>query len=187
MSGARRLPRDFYAQPCLTVARALIGKHLCHRIGRKILSGRIVETEAYIGEEDRASHARFGRTKRASIMFGPPGHAYVFLIYGMYECFNVVTEPDGQPAAVLVRAVEPADGVTGSTDGPGKLTRALAISRAHNGIDLTGARLWLEDRGDPEVKVLATPRIGVDYAGEWATRPWRFIDPASPCLSRKPR
>ncbi|HEY7954659.1 MAG TPA: DNA-3-methyladenine glycosylase [Polyangia bacterium] len=182
-----KLSREFYAQPCLTVAAALIGKHLCHRVGRKTLGGRIVETEAYIGEEDQACHARFGKTKRSQLLFGPPGHAYVFLIYGMYDCFNVVTEPDGRPAAVLVRALEPDAGVSSATSGPGKLTRALGITRAQNGIDVTGARLWLEDRGEPAPELAATPRIGVDYAGEWALRPWRFIDPKSRCLSRKPR
>lgn len=180
-----KIGRDFYARPCLEVAAGLLGKHLCHRIGRRVLSGRIVETEAYIGEEDQACHARFGPTPRARLLFGPPGHAYVFLIYGMYDCFNVVAEPDGRPAAVLVRAVEPDEGVTGKTDGPGKLTRALHITRAHNGLDLTRGRLWIEDRGEPAPQIAATARIGVEYAGEWARRPWRFVDRESAFLSRK--
>ncbi|HZS38829.1 MAG TPA: DNA-3-methyladenine glycosylase [Polyangia bacterium] len=182
-----KLPRDFYARPCLDVARALVGKHLVHRAkgARRVRSGRIVEVEAYVHEEDQACHARFGRTPRASLLFGPPGHAYVFLIYGMYDCFNVVCEPEHSPAAVLVRAVEPDPGVDGRTDGPGKLCRALGITRALNGADLTGAQIWLEDRGEPAPRLAATPRIGVDYAGEWALKPWRFVDADSAFLSRR--
>jgi len=183
-----KLERPFFDRPCLEVARALVGTHLCHRVGRRIRSGRIVETEAYVGREDQACHARFGETPRAKLLFGPPGHAYVFLIYGMYDCFNVVCEEAGRPAAVLVRAVEPDDGVHGRTDGPGKLCRALSITRAQNGADLCAPRstVWLELR-PPErrPRLVATERIGVDYAGEWARRPWRFIDADSHCLSRK--
>jgi DNA-3-methyladenine glycosylase len=186
---ARRLPRSFYARECLVVAEELIGMHLVHRrVGGHVVEGRIVETEAYIGEEDQACHARFGRTRRASLLFGPPGHAYVFLIYGMYDCFNVVTEPAGRPAAVLVRAVERGEGLEPGvrTDGPGKLCRALGITRAHNGLDVVAADsvLWLEDRGTPARRVMTTPRIGVEYAGEWAKKPWRFIDADSPSVSR---
>jgi DNA-3-methyladenine glycosylase len=171
-----KLPRSFYARPCLKVARELVGKFLLHRSKHGLLGGRIVEVEAYIHEEDQACHARFGRTRRASILWGPPGHAYVFLIYGMYDCFNVVAEAEGSPAAVLVRGLEPLDGVTGRTDGPGKLCRALAITRSHNHADLCGDLVWIEDRGGPKPRLLATPRIGVDYAGEWARKPWRFLD-----------
>ena len=180
-----KLKRAFYAQPCLEVATALIGKYLVHRIGRRQLCGRIVETEAYIGQEDQACHARFGATKRARVLFGPPGHAYVFLIYGMYDCFNVVCEAEGRPAAVLVRAVEPGPGVEGKTDGPGKLCRAMHLSRAHNQLDLTTGHVWIEDRGEPAPRIAATPRIGVDYAGEWADKPWRLVDATSTRLSRK--
>ncbi len=179
-----KLARAFYARPCLEVAPALVGKHLCHRAGRRVRSGRIVEVEAYVHEEDQACHARFGRTKRASMLYGPPGHAYVFLIYGMYDCFNVVCEPEHSPAAVLIRAVEPDPGIDDRTDGPGKLCRALGITRALNGADLTGDKIWLEDRGEPAPKIGATPRIGVDYAGEWARKPWRYVDVASEYLSR---
>jgi DNA-3-methyladenine glycosylase len=184
-----RLPRAFYAEPCLAVARALIGTHLCHRVGRRVLSGRIVETEAYIGQEDAACHARFGPTPRAKLLFGPPGHAYVFLIYGMYDCFNVVTEADGRPAAVLVRAIDPDPGVEGKTDGPGKLCRALHVTRALNGADLCVPRskLWLEPPRDADrrPRIVATERIGVEYAGEWARKPWRFVDADSHHLSRR--
>jgi len=181
------LPRSFYARPCLQVAEELIGKWLVHRVGTRELAGRIVETEAYIGEEDQACHARFGRTKRASLLFGPPGHAYVFLIYGMYDCFNAVCEPEHSPAAVLVRAVEPGPGIEARADGPGKLCRALHITRTHNGLALTRRPLTIEDRGGPKPKIAQTPRIGVDYAGEWAQRPWRFVDAESHALSRKLR
>ena len=163
---AARLPRSFFARPCLEVAPELLGLYLVH--GER--AGRIVEVEAYVHEEDQACHARFGRTKRNEPLYGPPGHAYVFLIYGMYDCFNVVCEPRDSPAAVLVRALEPTpplDPVRDRTDGPGKLCRALKINRAHDGADLVaGATVWLERRNRKRVNVAATPRIGVDYAGE---------------------
>jgi DNA-3-methyladenine glycosylase len=176
-----RFTRSFFARPCLEVAPELIGAYLVH--GER--AGRIVEVEAYVHEEDQACHARFGRTRRAETLYGPPGHAYVFLIYGMYDCFNVVTEPRDSPAAVLIRALEPCPPLDGGTDGPGKLCRALRINRAHNGADLvSGALVWLERRNRKRVRIAATPRIGVDYAGEWATRPWRFLDADSPWVSK---
>jgi DNA-3-methyladenine glycosylase len=162
-----------------------------HALPAGRLAGRIVEVEAYVGVEDLACHASRGRTARTSVMFGPPGHAYVYFIYGMHHCFNVVTDPDGVAGAVLVRALEPGDGVAGRVDGPGRLCRTLAIDRSHNGIDLTadgGGRLWIERRPGPPVGEIATsPRIGVDYAGEWAARPWRFYLPASRHLSVRRR
>lgn len=178
-----------------------------------------MEVEAYIGEDDRASHARFGRTTRNSVMFGPPGVAYVYLVYGMYDCLNVVTEPEGRAAAVLIRAVEPLEGdgamrearirhasarartsddrariaarlvsLPGSrlAAGPGLVAAAFDITRADTGIDLLdpGSSLRLV-AGKPAARVEATPRIGIDYAGEpWQSHPWRFVDPASPGLSR---
>ncbi|MDB4964399.1 MAG: DNA-3-methyladenine glycosylase [Myxococcales bacterium] len=176
-----RLPRSFFARPCLQVAPDLLGLYLV----RGDFAGRIVEVEAYVHEEDQACHARVGRTRRTEMLYGPPGYAYVFLIYGMYDCFNVVTEAEGSPAAVLVRAVEPVPPLEGGTDGPGKLCRALGINRAHNGQDLVdGALVWIERRNRKKVKIATTPRIGVDYAGEWALRPWRFIDADSPWVSK---
>ena len=188
MKNAAQLSRAFFARPCLQVAEELVGKWLVHRVGRQILDGRIVEVEAYIGQEDQACHARFGPTQRARVLYGPPGHAYVFLIYGMYDCFNVVCEPEGRPAAVLVRALEPGPRVRSACDGPGKLCRALGISRAHNTLDLTtGKHLWIEDRDEERPRIEVGPRIGVDYAGEWANKPWRIIDADSEHVSRRPK
>jgi len=166
------------------VARALIGAHL-HRIlpdGRHAV-GRIVETEAYLGPHDLASHARSGRTARTEVMFGPPGRAYVFLIYGMYCCLNVVTERAGTASAVLLRAIEPLEGIEGRTDGPGKLCRALAIDRTFNGADLRGPTLYLTWGAAPG-RVAVTRRIGVDYAGHWARRLLRYIEAGNPHVSR---
>ena len=182
----RTLPRAFYRRPAVQVARDLLGKHLVHRVEGVTLAGRIVETEAYLGPEDLACHAAKGKTARTAIMFGPPGHAYVYLIYGMYHCFNVVCEREGFPAAVLVRAIEPESPGEGKTDGPGKLCRALRITRADNGLDLLGDVLAIEDRGGPTVEPVATPRIGIDYAGPpWVEAPLRFVDATSLHLSRK--
>jgi len=170
----RVLPRIYFNRPTLTVARSLIGKYLARDIDGRILAGKIVEVEAYVGPQDRACHASKGRTPRTDVMFGPGGVAYVYLIYGMYHCLNVVTEQEEFPAAVLIRAVE-IDGEL--IDGPGRLCRAMQIDRSLNRADLTiGASLWLEDRGGSVEKgeVGTYPRIGVQYAGEWAKKPWRF-------------
>jgi DNA-3-methyladenine glycosylase len=196
---AARLPRAFYARPTLEVAPDLLGLWLVHEgpTGRR--AGRIVEVEAYVGVDDLASHASRGRTARTSVMFGPPGHAYVYLIYGMHHCFNVVTDEEGVAGAVLVRALEPeadtlatagiATGI-GRTDGPGRLCRTLGIDRTLNTLDLTDEAhgpLWLERRPGPPVTEIATsPRIGIDYAGAWAARPWRFFVPTSRHLSVRP-
>lgn len=168
------LPASFYARPTLQVARSLLGKYLVRDTSAGQQAGRIIEVEAYKGFHDRASHASRGRTKRTEIMFGPPGLAYVYLIYGMYHCLNVVTERAEFPAAVLIRAVE---GRTGPIVGPGRVCRALTIDRTLNQHDLTsGAALWIEDRGDRirRTAIGTFPRIGVDYAGAWAAKPWRF-------------
>ena len=177
----RVLPRAFYARPAEALARDLLGKYLV----RRHAAGRIVEVEAYVGPEDLACHAAKGLTPRTRVMFGPPGHAYVFLVYGMHHCFNVVCERPGFPAAVLVRALEPAEGVELPTDGPGKLSKALGITLADNTLDLLGDTVWIEDRGGPAAEVAVTPRIGVDYAGEWAAAPLRFVDRKSPWLSKR--
>ena len=170
----RVLPRVYFNHPTLTVARSLVGKYLIRCIDGREIAGKIVEVEAYVGPEDKACHASKGRTQRTEVMFGPAGVAYVYLIYGMYHCLNVVTEREEFPSAVLIRAIE-LDGEL--IDGPGRLCRALQIDRRFNRVDLTiGESLWFEDRGEVLEKgmVGAYPRIGVDYAGTWAKKLWRF-------------
>ncbi|MGZ3461250.1 MAG: DNA-3-methyladenine glycosylase [Archangium sp.] len=183
------LPLSFYARPALTVARELLGAHLVVDEGGWRRVGRIVETEAYVGEHDLACHASKGRTPRTEVLFGPPGRAYVYLIYGMYHCFNVVTDVDGVASAVLVRAVEPVVGLAleARTDGPGRLCRALGLTMAHNREDLQSARLHLEAGPPvPEARVARGPRIGVDYAGAWALEPYRLWLEGSQHVSRPP-
>ena len=178
------LPRAFYRRKTTVVARDLIGRVLARRIApRQILRGTIVEVEAYAGFEDQASHAFRGRTARNEVMFARGGLAYVYLIYGMHHCFNVVTESRAFPAAILIRATTaPAAGVSAS--GPGRLTRAFAIDRSFSGTALTGGNLWLE-KGNPQPqKVIRGKRVGVDYAGHWATAPLRFAWKDHPELSR---
>jgi len=173
--GRARLPRTFYARDARAVAKALLGKALVHVDGGVRRAARIVETEAYEGEDDQASHARFGPTRRAAIMFGPAGMAYVYLVYGISHCFNVVTGVEGHPSAVLVRAGEPLEGCLHSTTGPGNLCRALALRReTHNGLDLTGETLFVEDAPPPSERVVASPRVNVGFAGSWAEKPWRY-------------
>ena len=181
----RVLGQRFYARPTLDVARRLIGCSLVFDSGRGRRSGRIVETEAYVGQTDRACHASRGRTPRTEVMFGPPGHAYVFLVYGMHHCLNVVTEAEGFPAAVLIRAVEPRAGIAEeNASGPGRLCRVLGIDLDLNRTDVTGPPLWIEARSGRAPRVTTTPRVGVDYAGSWAGKPWRFLDADSPAVSR---
>jgi DNA-3-methyladenine glycosylase len=182
----KKLPRPFYArEDTLLVARELIGMHLVHDDGVTRRVGRIVETEAYMGPQDLAAHSARGRTQRTEVMFGPPGHAYVYLIYGFWHCLNIVTSRKGVPHAVLLRALEPIQGITDKTWGPGLLCRAMSVDRTLNGADLCAERLWLErPRGvTAPIRIGRAPRIGVDYAGSWAKRPWRFFDRASPYVS----
>ena len=186
----------------VSTARSLLGLLLVREDehGRRI--GRIVETEAYAGPDDRASHARAGRTPRTAVMFGPPGIAYVYLVYGLHHCLNVVCGADGAASAVLIRALEPVEGLplmrdrrgrAGGDDdrlaaGPARLCQALAVDRSFTGDDLlTPGRLWLAatPTGVPAAAIVSGPRIGVDYAGaRWAARPWRFGVAGSPSLSR---
>ena len=185
---AARLAREFYARPTLEVARGLLGQRLVRVLDGERLAGRIVEVEAYVGHDDRASHAARGRTPRNAVMFGPPGYAYVYFIYGMYHCLNVVTEAEGFPAAVLIRALEPLEGLAQMrarrrspdrqlTNGPGRLCQALAITRAQNGADLCeGEELFIEaDAPVPAAEVIATPRVGVRGDERARTVPWRFL------------
>ena len=198
-----RLCREFYARDTLDAARALLGKVLVRRLEGETLAGRVVETEAYVGRCDKACHAYgYRRTARTETLFAPPGTAYIYLIYGMYHCLNFVTEPEGEPAAVLLRGLEPAAGIETMArlrygdepmtpyrrknflNGPGKVCRALALTRAENGLDLTGDTLFLcdgpEDIGlapfpvSGKEHIIAGPRIGVDYAEEARDFPWRF-------------
>jgi DNA-3-methyladenine glycosylase len=182
-----RLRRDFYARDTETVARDLLGKHLVHVVDGIERRGRIVEVEAYVGAHDLAAHSSKGITPRTRTMYGPPGHAYVYLIYGIHHCLNLVTEPEGNGAAVLLRALEPVAGITGNTRGPGLLCRALGIDRSLNGVDLEGDVLFVEaplsDAGPLEI--VAAPRVGVDYAGEWAGELLRFYLGDSLWVSRR--
>jgi len=195
------LERAFYDRPALEVARELIGLTLVRRLPEGVAAGRIVETEAYIGMEDRASHASRGRTARNAAMFGPPGHAYVYLVYGMHWCLNLVTEQAGVPAAVLLRAIEPVEGIEGMrarrlkartdaqlTSGPARLCQALAVDGTLDGADVCRPEgdLLVEDRGRRLGPLVACPRVGVHYAGEWAAKPFRFCDGESPYLSVRP-
>jgi DNA-3-methyladenine glycosylase len=182
-----KLPRAFYEQPTVEVARRLLGKNLIRKHPQGTTAGRIVETEAYVGPEDKACHAARGRTARTAVMFGPAGHAYVYFIYGFHYMLNIVTERAGFPAAVLIRAVEPLTGNAlmqkrrgvvhprSLTSGPGKLCQAFAIDRTVNGEDLCGEILYIEDSVEAPPEIIATPRIGVDYAGRWKHKPWRFL------------
>jgi DNA-3-methyladenine glycosylase len=182
--GGRKLPRAFFARDARVVARELLGKVLVHRHRGTWRAARIVETEAYHGPDDQASHARFGPTARAAIMFGPPAVAYVYLVYGRSHCVNAVTGPEGFPSAVLLRAGEPVAGCLHSTRGPGNLCRALGIRReADNGRDLCGDVLYLVG-GPPPARVASGPRVNVHYAGRWAERPWRYAVAGSPWVSR---
>jgi DNA-3-methyladenine glycosylase len=182
---AAKLPREFYVRSTLTVARQLIGMHLVHADGDTRRVGRIVETEAYLGPKDLAAHSARGRTPRNDVMFGPAGHAYVYFIYGVWYCVNVVTREVDVPQAVLLRALEPIENLPDKTWGPGLLCRAMNIDRALNGADLTGSHLWIERPRELKrhVRVTRATRIGVDYSGEWAQRLWRFYDRDSPFVS----
>jgi DNA-3-methyladenine glycosylase len=191
-----KLPRAFYEQTTVDVAKQLLGKYLVRKHPAGDAIGRIVETEAYIGPHDLACHASKGRTARTEVMFGPAGHAYVYFIYGFYNMLNLVTETKGYPAAVLIRAVEPVSGIElmkerrrisalrNLASGPGKLCQAFAVDRSLNGADLRGSVLYVEDRGDPTPKFQATPRVGVDYAGKWKTKPYRFLERGSEFVSK---
>lgn len=180
------LPRSFYDRDVETVARALLGKQIVHVVDEVPRIGRIVETEAYLGPHDLAAHSARGRTPRTEVMFGPPGHAYVYLIYGIHHCLNVVTEAADRASAVLIRALEPVRNIGTSTKGPGRLCRALGIDRSLNGHDLLSADFFLceEGAGTP-FETVSRPRIGVDYAGEWAAKPLRFYIAGNPFVSRQ--
>jgi len=196
-----KLPRHFYTRPnVLTIARDLLGKLLVvpTSYGTHV-SGMIVEAEAYRGPQDRASHAYGGRrTRRTETMYGVGGTAYIFFVYGMYNQFNVVTNGLDIPHAILIRALEPIEGIElmkkrrpghgerNLTNGPGKLCIALGIDRRFNGADLLGSKVWIEE-GDriPRSRIMSGPRVGIDYAEEWVDKPWRFWIKDNPFVSRR--
>jgi DNA-3-methyladenine glycosylase len=194
-----KLGREFYARPVLVVARECIGKLLVRRTAEGETAGRIVEAEAYRGPVDRAAHSSKGLTKRTTAMYGPPGRAYIYLLYGASWALNLVTSAEGEPHAVLIRALEPVRGIElmarrrgrapescQLTNGPGKLTQALAITGADYGADLCGESLFLE--GSPgRVAVGRSPRINVAYAGQWALKSWRFYERSNRYVSVRPR
>lgn len=193
--GPRIDDRAWYDRPAASVARDLLGCTLVHASSEGIVAGRLVEVEAYAGPEDLAAHSSAGLTARNEVMFGEPGHLYVYLIYGLHQCANVVCGPGGKPEAVLLRAAEVTDGMELArlrrgdvpdvrlASGPGNLGAAFGFERSLNGLDLTAGRVWIE-RGTPPARVAKRRRVGVDYAGAWAARPMRYLDPGDPHVSR---
>jgi DNA-3-methyladenine glycosylase len=182
----KKLRRDFYNRDTTCVAQELLGKYLVRKTDGTERIGKIVEVEAYLGPHDLAAHSARGRTERTEIMFGPPGHAYVYMIYGMYFCMNVVTEAEGHASAVLLRALEPIRNITDKASGPGLLCRAMQIDKRLNGHDLESDDFFIAGGSGPrKIDFVARPRIGVDYAGKWATKPLRFYIKSNSFVSRK--
>ena len=181
----RKLPHAFYDRDTVEVARELLGKRLVHVCAGIERIGRIVEVEAYLGPHDLAAHSARGLTPRTRVMFGPPGRAYVYLIYGMYHCMNVVTQAEGKASAVLLRALEPVQNIEGRTQGPGLLCRAMHIDKRLNDHDLASDDFYLAEQEAPErVSIVRRPRIGVNYAGHWARRLLRFYIRGNRYVSR---
>ncbi len=182
----RKLARPFYDRDTVVVARELLGKHLIRVSEGVERVGRIVEVEAYLGPHDLAAHSARGRTNRTEVMFGPPGHAYVYLIYGMYYCMNVVTQAEGVASAVLLRAIEPVRNVEGRAQGPGLLCKAMHIDKSLDGHDLLSDDFYIADPGMGErFAIVRRPRVGVDYAGRWAKRLLRFYIRGNSFVSRR--
>ena len=179
------LPPAFYQRDAATVAKELIGKVIERQVDALTYRARIVETEAYVGAHDLACHAARGRTPRTEVMFGPGGHAYIYFIYGMYHMLNFVTGQREDAQAVLIRAAEPMGDWQADLSGLGKLARALKLTRAQNGLLLTTPELHVVDTHTSRPTILTSPRIGVDYAGEWKHKHLRFFDAKSKAVSRK--
>ena len=195
-----KLDRSFYLRPCLAVARDLIGKQLVHNTPQGVTKGVIVETEAYIGPQDAAAHSyKALHSERTAIQYGPGGFAYIYLIYGLHLCMNVVVNEENRPEVVLLRALEPTEGlelmqkrrqktaIRQLCNGPGKLSQAMGIEKKHYGIDLCGDQLYIESTGGPPPEIAVTERINIDYAGEAAGYPWRFVWKDNPFVSVPPR
>ena len=181
-----KLPRSFYDRSTILVARDLLGKLLVCEIGGVKRVGRIVEVEAYLGAHDLAAHSSKGLTERTRVMFGPPGHAYVYLIYGMHHCMNVVTEQEGHGSAVLLRALEPVQGIEGRTQGPGLLCRAMGIDKRLNARDLLSDNFHIASPHKIErFTIIKGPRIGVDYARHWSRRHLRFYIKGNSFVSKR--
>ncbi|NEM96736.1 DNA-3-methyladenine glycosylase [Pontibacter burrus] len=197
-----KLPKDFYTRPdVVQIAQELLGKYLYTAVDGMLTGGMIVETEAYSGENDRACHAHMNRrTARTEIMYHEGGVAYVYLVYGIYNLFNIITNVEGKADAVLIRAIEPEVGTeemllrrnmptikSNLTAGPGVMSIALGINRKHYGENLTGNTIWLEDKGIriPEAEMMTVPRVGIDYAGDDALLPWRFYIKGNKWVSKK--
>lgn len=182
----QQLPRSFYERDTITVAKELLGKYLVHHDGEQERIGKIVEVEAYLGEHDLAAHSSKGLTKRTRVMFGPAGFAYVYLIYGMHYCTNVVTETEGVGSAILLRALEPLKGIHGRTQGPGLLSKAMGIDKRLNCHDLLSPTFYVaEEKEQLQFNIVERPRIGVHYAKEWADKLLRFYIEGNPFVSRK--
>ncbi|MGH7907060.1 MAG: DNA-3-methyladenine glycosylase [Candidatus Binataceae bacterium] len=199
-NSGRKLPREFYARPVLTVARECVGKVIVHRSFDGDAAGRIVEAEAYRGPLDLAAHSARGLTPRTAAMFGPPGYAYIYLLYGISWALNLVAAGEGEPHAVLVRAIEPVAGLElmasrrrkasdsrELTNGPGKLTQALGINGDDYGRDLCGPELFLKTYDQPAGIIGRSPRINVGYSGAWSLKPWRFYERGNRYVSVRPR
>lgn len=180
-----KLSRAFYARQTILVAQELLGKYLIRHQDDRIQVGRIVEVEAYLGQQDLAAHTSKGKTTRTKVMFGPPGHAYVYLIYGIYHCLNVVTEQQNG-CGVLIRALEPIQNIEERTQGPGLLCKALQISKQFYGHDLLSDTFYIaKPHVEPLITIVERPRIGVDYAKEWASKLLRFYIKDNDFVSKK--
>ena len=181
----KKIGRSFYQRDAKKLAQDLIGTILVRRVRGREYCARIVEAEAYVGPHDLASHSSKGRTKRTEVLFGPAGHAYVYLVYGMYEMFNIVAGKTGSGQAVLIRAAEPLGTWTADLSGPGRLTREFKITRELNGLDLTGGTLYLMHDPDHRPRIRRAKRIGVEYAGEWKNELLRFFDAKSTAVTHR--
>jgi DNA-3-methyladenine glycosylase len=183
--GAARVARSFFTLPAVEVAGGILGMVMVRKIGGVVRRARIVETEAYLGPKDLASHASKGRTKRTEVMFGPPGVAYVYFIYGLHQMFNIITGPPGHAQAILIRAAEPLDGWNADLSGPARFARGFEITAADNRMDLTGNDIhFIIDSPDYRPRIFRTKRVGIDYARHWKNRLLRFIDMNNPIAKR---